>query len=52
MLVVVQHEAAATLTAVAAESVDALVLAAAVFFGTLVNICRNAKQTLNFYKLR
>lgn len=50
VLVVVQHEAAAALTAVAAEGVDALVLAASVFFGTLVDICRDAEQTLNLLK--
>lgn len=37
--VVVQHEAAAALTAVAPKSVYAFVLAAAVTFGALVYIC-------------
>lgn len=38
VLVVVQHEAAAALTAVAPEGVDALLLAASILFGTLVDI--------------
>lgn len=43
VLVVVQHEAAAALTAVASEGIHALMLAASVFFGTLVDICRIAE---------
>ena len=39
VLVIVQHEAAAALTAVAPEGVHAFVLAASVFFGALVDIC-------------
>lgn len=43
VFIIMQHEAAAALTAVAPEGVDALVLAASVFFGTLVDICRIVK---------
>lgn len=39
MLIIVQHEAAATLTAVAPEGVHTFMLAASVFFGALVYIC-------------
>lgn len=39
VLIIMQHEAAAALTTVASEGVDALVLAASIFFGTLVDIC-------------
>lgn len=39
VLIIVQHEAAAALTTVTPEGIDALVLAAAIFFGTLVDIC-------------
>ena len=44
VLVVVQDEAAATLTLVAAEGVDAVLLAAAVILGALVLVCRGNKQ--------
>lgn len=39
VLVVVQHEPAATLTAVATEGVHTLVLAASIVLGALVDIC-------------
>lgn len=39
VLIIMQHEAAAALTTVAPEGIDALVLAASIFFGTLVDIC-------------
>lgn len=39
MLVVVQHEPAATLTAVASKGVHTLVLAASIVFGALIDIC-------------
>lgn len=46
MLVIVQHEAAAALTAVASEGVHTLVLAASVFFGALVYVCGDVGTTL------
>lgn len=39
VLVIVQHEAAAALAAVASEGVHTFVLAASVFFGALIYIC-------------
>lgn len=39
VLIVVQHEAAVAPTSVASEGVDALVLAASLLFGALVDIC-------------
>lgn len=39
VLIIMQHEAAAALTTVAPKGIDALVLAASIFFGTLVDIC-------------
>lgn len=39
MLIVMEHEAAAALTAVAPEGVHTFMLAAAVLFGALVDIC-------------
>lgn len=47
VLVVVQHEAAAALAAVASEGVDALVLAASIFFGTLIDICEIVKKKVD-----
>lgn len=44
MLVVVEDEAAATLALVAAEGVDAVLLAAAVVLGALVLVCRGARR--------
>lgn len=54
MLVIVQHEAAAALTAVASEGVHTLVLAASVFFGALVYVCGNVGTTLikNLFTVR
>lgn len=43
MFIIMQHEAAAALTAVASEGVHTLVLAAPVFFGALVYICGNVQ---------
>ena len=44
VLVVVEDEAAATLALVAAEGVDAVLLAAAVVLGALVLVCRGASK--------
>lgn len=44
MLVVVEDEATATLALVAAEGVDAVLLAAAVVLGALVLVCRGASK--------
>lgn len=44
VLVVVQHEAAAALALVAAEGVEALVLAAPVVLGALVLVCRERAE--------
>lgn len=43
MFIIMQHEAATALTAVASEGVHTLVLAAPVFFGALVYICGNVQ---------
>lgn len=44
VFVVVEDKAAATLTLVAAEGVDAVLLAAAVILGALVLVCRGANK--------
>lgn len=44
MLVVVEDKAAATLALVAAEGVDAVLLAAAIILGALVLVCRGSKR--------
>lgn len=44
MLVVMEDEATATLALVAAERVDAVLLAAAVILGALVLVCREANK--------
>lgn len=44
MLIVMEDKAAATLTLVAAEGVDAVLLAAAIILGALVLVCRGANK--------
>lgn len=44
VFVIVQHEAAPALTAVAPEGVHTFMLAASVFFGALVDICPKVKK--------
>lgn len=44
MFVVVQNEAAATLTLIAAECVDTVLLAAAIILGALILVCRGANK--------